>query len=172
VRLGRSWVSPSFSIGYFRQIAPMTRHYSNAPSTSSMWSWLGVSFLQQGASYVESSPHTTHSLLIATPHLHNSTCRSFQPCTHIPIRPPLVSGNVLWLLAFSRGQLRIQIGAYDAQQADELRLIVGKVRLRRSYDADRGRLRSDMIELPVALISCSSDRRSVQPPRHTGEAAT
>lgn len=32
--------------------------------------------------------------------------------------------NVLWLLAFSRRQLRIQIGAYDAQQADELRLIV------------------------------------------------
>lgn len=32
--------------------------------------------------------------------------------------------NLLWLLAFSRRQLRIQVGAYDAQQADEIRLIV------------------------------------------------
>lgn len=35
--------------------------------------------------------------------------------------------NVLWLLMFSRRQLRIQVGAYDAQQADELRLIVKSI---------------------------------------------
>ncbi len=34
------------------------------------------------------------------------------------------SVNLLWLLAFSRRPLRIQVGAYDAQQADEIRLIV------------------------------------------------
>jgi hypothetical protein len=32
--------------------------------------------------------------------------------------------NLLWLLAFSRRPLRIQIGAYDQSQADEIRLIV------------------------------------------------
>jgi hypothetical protein len=32
--------------------------------------------------------------------------------------------NILWLMAFSRRPLRIQVGAYDQQQADELRLIV------------------------------------------------
>jgi hypothetical protein len=32
--------------------------------------------------------------------------------------------NLLWLLAFSRRALRIQIGAYDQSQADEIRLIV------------------------------------------------
>lgn len=32
--------------------------------------------------------------------------------------------SLLWLLAFSRRCLRIQVGAYDAQQADEIRLIV------------------------------------------------
>jgi len=38
--------------------------------------------------------------------------------------------NLLWLLAFSRRCLRMQVGAYDQAQADELRLIVkGMLRL-------------------------------------------
>lgn len=32
--------------------------------------------------------------------------------------------NLLWLLAFSRRPLRMQVGAFDAEQADEVRLIV------------------------------------------------
>ena len=35
--------------------------------------------------------------------------------------------NLLWLLAFCRRPLRIQVGAYDAQQADEVRLIVKQI---------------------------------------------
>lgn len=34
------------------------------------------------------------------------------------------SVNLLWLLAFSRRALRMQVGAFDQQQADEVRLIV------------------------------------------------
>ncbi|MBU4271357.1 MAG: hypothetical protein KKE86_07630 [Planctomycetes bacterium] len=40
--------------------------------------------------------------------------------------------NLLWLLAFSRRPLRVQVGAFDQQQADEVRLIIrGMLRIDR-----------------------------------------
>lgn len=51
---------------------------------------------------------------------------------------------LLWLLAFSRRPLRIQIGANDQQQADEVRLIVRQI-LR--IDAPLNRVLADVIEI-------------------------
>ena len=56
---------------------------------------------------------------------------------------------LLWLLAFSPRPLRVQIGAYDSQQAGEVRLIV-KAILR--LDGPLNRLLREVIEVQRSLI--------------------
>lgn len=59
------------------------------------------------------------------------------------------AANLLWLLAFCRRPLRIQVGAYDAQQAGEVRLIVKDIlRIPRPLN----RLLADMIEVKADRI--------------------
>ncbi len=57
--------------------------------------------------------------------------------------------NVLWMLVFSRRQLRIQIGAYDSDQADELRLIVKGVL---KIDAPLNRFLGQVIDVQTDKI--------------------
>ena len=57
---------------------------------------------------------------------------------------------LLWLLAFSPRPLRVQIGAYDAQQADEVRLIVKAILRDRHPIELTARHLTNEVQLPIA----------------------
>lgn len=73
---------------------------------------------------------------------------------------------LLWLLAFANRPLRIQIGAYDSSQADEVRLIVREVL---TIDAPLNRMLDSVIEVQGARIY---SHRNTERPESVAEILT